>query len=223
MRVLEQFTNIVCNLVQASTAVVQEDTSGAIEPSTEVNRLENKAILASRSSEQPTNSRLLPSEEKFAGKGKQQGKLQFTGLWRLPHTAEEGDAAGWAAVRRAREAATHSRTRREEAKEAALATESAQLTSSLVCSSLKQKREGSKGSVEAESTKPGLLQVRKEKVAQATFWQQHRERKAEREKGAAECQEKQKTTPWSAAPEGMSVAAEDKTMAGNRGGSSVEN
>ncbi|RWW47711.1 hypothetical protein BHE74_00046269 [Ensete ventricosum] len=30
---------------------------------------------------------------------------------------------------------------------------------------------------------------------------------------------KQKTTPWSAAPQGMSVAAEDSTVAGNRGGS----
>ncbi|RWW82121.1 hypothetical protein BHE74_00009428, partial [Ensete ventricosum] len=60
------------------------------------------------------------------------------------------------------------------------------------------------------------LRVRKEKVAQAAFWPQQRERKAEREKGAAECQTRQKTTPWSAAPEGMSVAAEDSTVAGDR-------
>ncbi|RRT55609.1 hypothetical protein B296_00043899 [Ensete ventricosum] len=60
------------------------------------------------------------------------------------------------------------------------------------------------------------LRVRKEKVAQAAFWPQQRERKAEREKGAAECQARQKTTPWSAAPEGMSVAAEDSTVAGDR-------
>ncbi|RRT68383.1 hypothetical protein B296_00022470 [Ensete ventricosum] len=140
--------------------------------------------------------------------------LQFAGLWRLPHTAEEGEAVGQAAVRQALEAATHSRTQREEAGEATLATEFAELISSLVCSSLKQKREGSKGSVEAESTKPGL--VLKEKVAQAAFWQQQRERKAEREKGAAECQARQKTTPWSAAPESISVAVEDSTVASNR-------
>ncbi|RWW58934.1 hypothetical protein BHE74_00034162 [Ensete ventricosum] len=122
-------------------------------------------------------------------KGTQQGMLQFAGLWRLPHTAEEGEAVGQAAVRQALEAATHSRTQREEAGEATLA----------------------KGAHKFF----GLFQSKAEE-GRRRKWHRQRERKAEREKGAAECQARQKTTPWSAAPESISVAVEDSTVASNR-------
>ncbi|RRT31688.1 hypothetical protein B296_00057063, partial [Ensete ventricosum] len=96
----------------------------------------------------------------FVGKGKQQGELQFTGLWRLPHTAEEGDLAG-------------------------------------------RRWKVAKGASKPRAPNQGSSWCSEEPVL--LLLQQGQQTQTDSAPGA-----------WSAAPEGMSVAAEDSTVAGNR-------
>ncbi|RRT61002.1 hypothetical protein B296_00017810, partial [Ensete ventricosum] len=92
------------------------------------------------------SSRVSCSSSGFGGchtrlkKGTQQGRLQFAGLWRLSHTAEPGG-------RKQGFGGYHTRLKKGKQE--------------IDCRSVRnlRLRGGSKGSVEAESTKPGLVLV----------------------------------------------------------------
>ncbi|RZS26669.1 hypothetical protein BHM03_00060033 [Ensete ventricosum] len=85
MRVLERFANVVYKLVQASVAVVHEDTSEAIEPSTE--GLENKAILATLVLPEPIHeSDLCHSSSGNLGEGEDVSSNELSRRRRVPMT-----------------------------------------------------------------------------------------------------------------------------------------